>query len=224
MWPEISIALLLRSGGLGLQAWGRGLGATTGDLDGTGSRVQVPAEPRPLPDRHLGEVSCRLGDGPQAEKGPASRGARVPRKCKCGDWCEPGQWQSPAALALLSKRLLAPPVEWNVAGAGGATEPFDLPVPRSTCPKGEAGRPGLLHLCTAGTARSLHPATASARAPGKAAQRGTLPLGLKELIRDRLARRQQEQAELEPGAGCVSESRRPDCGAVSLARLSVRTT
>lgn len=61
--------------------------------------------------RHLGEVSCRLGDGPQAEKGPASRGARVPRKCKCGDWCEPGQWQSPAALALLSKRPLAPPVE-----------------------------------------------------------------------------------------------------------------
>lgn len=75
-----------------------------------------------------------------------------------------------------------------------------------------------------GRARSLHPASASAQAPGKAAQRGTLPLGLKELIRDRLARRQQEQAELEPGAGCVSESRRPDCGAVSLARLSVRIT
>lgn len=39
MWPEISIALLLRSGGLGLQAWGRGLGATTGDLDGVPGRA-----------------------------------------------------------------------------------------------------------------------------------------------------------------------------------------
>lgn len=107
--------------------------------------------------RHLGEVSCRLGDGPQAEKGPASRGARVPRKCKCRDWCEPGQWQSPAALALLSKRPQAPPVEWNVAGAGGATEPFDLPVPPAL--PAQRARPAGRGCCTCALRQGQVPAS-----------------------------------------------------------------